>query len=286
MRLSWPPVPIGLPPRPPPKRRPNTAEASAIALTPTPGTEKPSPSGRGLGEGFAHQVAADGTPLPEREGVADGEDSDVERGPLRRCLVTRQSGPRAHMLRFVLGPNRTVVPDLLAKLPGRGMWLSPRANVIEAAVKKGAFARAARGPVDVPEGLVALVEEGLTRRVIDLLGLARRAGQAIAGFEKARETVVRGKAGLVIQAIDGSVDEGRRLLSGAPELKVVRPLSAARLGTAFGRDHVVHVAVLPGRLAERIEADSARLVALGSKWVGEQDKRRHAGAASSDRTNQ
>ena len=243
-----------------------------------------------MGKGFAHHIAADVAPnpdpLPEGKGVVEGEDSEEERGPLRRCLVTRESGPREHMLRFVLGPNRTLVPDLLAKLPGRGMWLSPRANVIEAAVKKGAFARAARGPVIIPEGLVALVREGLTRRVIDLLGLARRAGQAVAGFEKARELVVRGKAGLIIQATDGSVDECRRLLSGAPNLTVVRPLPAARLGMAFGRDHVVHVAVLPGRLAERIEADSARLAALGSEWVGEQDKRRRAGAAMSDRTNQ
>ena len=245
-----------------------------------------------MGEGVTHATAATAQPsphpgpLPEGEGAVEREGNEDERGPLRRCLVTRESLPREHMLRFVLGPDRTVVPDLLAKLPGRGMWLSPRADVIEAAVKKGAFARAARGPVIVPQGLVTLVHEGLARRVIDLLGLARRAGQAIAGFEKAREMVVRGKAGLVIQATDGSADECRRLLSGAPELPAVRPLSAARLGTAVGRDPVVHVAVLPGRLAERIEADSTRLAAFGSGRVDEQDKRRRAGAAMSDRTNE
>ena len=210
-----------------------------------------------------------------------------ERGPLRRCLVTREQGPRDQMLRFVLGPDRSIVPDILAKLPGRGMWLSPRADVIETAARKGVFARAARGPVTLPPDLASLVREGLTRRVIDLLGLARRAGQAVAGFEKARETVVRGQAGLIMQATDGSADECRRLLSGAPALIVVRPLTAARLGIAFGRDHVVHVAVLRGRLAERLETESARLAAL---WSGparqeEQGKRRPAGAAMSDRTN-
>ncbi len=236
-----------------------------------------------MGEGATHEVPVPLAPHPDPLPEGEGEES----GPLRRCLVSRESAPRDHMLRFVLGPNRTVVPDLLAKLPGRGMWLSPRADVIEAAVKRGAFARAARGPVIIPPDLVMLVREGLTRRVIDLLGLARRAGQAIAGFEKAREIVVRGKAGLVIQATDGSDDECRRLLSGAPGLMAMRPLAAARLGTAFGRDHVVHVAVLPGRLAERLEAESARLAAMGSERVGkEQDKRRQAGAALSDRTDQ
>ncbi len=190
------------------------------------------------------------------------------------------------MLRFVLGPGRMVVPDLRAKLPGRGMWLSPRADVIEAAAKKGVFARAARGPVTLPPDLLGLLREELTRRVIDLLGLARRAGQAVAGFEKARETVVRGTAGLIMQASDGSADEARRLLSGAQGLSVVRPLSAARLATAFGRDHVVHVAVLPGRLAERLETESARLAGLcgGPVAQEDQDKRRRAGAAMSDRT--
>ena len=209
-----------------------------------------------------------------------------ERGPLRRCLVTREQGERDRMLRFVLGPSRIVVPDLRAKLPGRGMWLSPRADVIEAAAKKGVFARAARGPVTLPPDLLSLVREELTRRVIDLLGLARRAGQAVAGFEKARETVVRGTAGLIMQASDGSADEARRLLSGAPGLSVVRPLSAERLATAFGRDHVVHVAVLPGRLAERLQTESARLAGLngGPAAQEDQDKRRQAGAAMSDRT--
>ncbi len=209
---------------------------------------------------------------------------ESETGPLRRCLVTRQHGPRERMVRFVLSPDRTVVPDLLAKLPGRGMWLSPRADVIEAAVKKGAFARAARGPVTLPPDLATLVREGLTQRVIDLLGLARRAGQAIAGFGKAREVVMLGQAGLIIQASDGSADECRRLVAGAAELPVVRPLPAARLAIAFGRDHIVHVAVLPGRLAERLETECARLAGVATQPAGEDgDKRRLAGAAISDR---
>ena len=231
-------------------------------------------------------------PLREGEGATEEEgpgEDDAETGPLRRCLVTREHGARERMVRFVLGPDRTVVPDLLAKLPGRGMWLSPRADVIEAAVKKGAFARAARGPVTLPPDLAMLVREGLTRRVIDLLGLARRAGQAVAGFEKAREVVVQKRAGLVLQAVDGSVDECRRLVAGAPGLAVVRPLVASQLGIAFGRDHVVHVVVLPGRLAERLEVESSRLAALDADSVtGERttEKRRLAGAAMSDRTDQ
>ncbi len=168
------------------------------------------------------------------------------------------------MIRFVLGPDRLIVPDLTARLPGRGFWLSPSADVVEAAVKRGAFARAARGPVTLPPELVRQIQVGLTRRVTDLLGLARRAGQAVGGFAKAREALVKtgAKAGLVVQASDGSEDECRRLMSGAQDMAVVRPLTASALGAVFGHDHVVHVTITPGRLAEALKAETFRLAGM------------------------
>ncbi len=190
---------------------------------------------------------------------------------MRRCIVTRQHGERTRMIRFVLGPDRTVVPDLLARLPGRGFWLSPRADVIEAAAVRGAFARAARGPVTLPPALVPTIQAGLARRFADLLGLARRAGQAVGGYAKAREALVGGRIGVVVQASDGSDAECRRLLSGARDVPVVRPLRAAALGAVFGRDHVVHVAVMPGRLADSLEAEAFRLASMTSPDAGKDD---------------
>ena len=170
------------------------------------------------------------------------------------------------MIRFVVAPDRMVVPDLAAKLPGRGIWLSARRDVLETARNKGAFARAARGQVTVPADLVAMVQTGLLRRVTELLGLARRAGQAVCGFEKAREWLVAGRAGLVVQASDGSPDERARFLSGngarAKAAPVVTPLPAAALAAVFSRDHVVHVAVSHGRLAEALDIECNRLLGV------------------------
>ena len=104
-----------------------------------------------------------------------------------------------------------------------------------------------------------MIETGLTRRVVELLGFARRAGQAVCGFAKARELIASGRCGLVVQAHDGSVDERARLLSGAGALEIVTPLDAATLGVAFGRDHIVHVAIAAGRLAGSIATESGRL---------------------------
>ncbi len=169
------------------------------------------------------------------------------------------------MIRFVVSPDRLLVPDLVAKLPGRGIWLSARRDVLETARTRGAFTRAARGPVTVPADLVELVQAGLARRITELLGLTRRAGQAVCGFQKAREWLLAGRAGLIVQAADGSRDERTRFLSGARDAPVAAPLSGAALGAVFGRDHVVHVAIAHGRLAEALSIETHRLSGIAGQ---------------------
>ena len=193
------------------------------------------------------------------------------------------------MFRFVLAPDRRIVADAAATLPGRGIWLSARGDVLETAraqngaVLAKAFGRAVRGPVILPPDLFVVLQAALDRRVMEFLGLARRAGQAVSGFQKAREWLVAGRAGLVIQAADGSPEERARFLGGyarrdegagdhatgdavdgeKPGAPVVlAPLSAARLGQIFGRERAVHVAIARGRLADALAVECARLAAL------------------------
>ena len=175
------------------------------------------------------------------------------------------------MIRFVIGPNRAVVPDLAARLPGRGIWLSARLDVLEPGRAEAdshrqlvrAFARAARGPVAVPSNLPSLLEEALVRRITELLGLARRAGQAMAGFEKAREWLKAHRARVVLQASDGSIAERARFLSGvSAAVPVLDPLPGAAMGRLFGRDFVVHVAIAPGKLGESLVMEAGRLTGL------------------------
>lgn len=186
-----------------------------------------------------------------------------ERGPLRRCIVTRESLAKEAMLRFVLGPEREIVPDLEGRLPGRGMWLSARADVLERGLRRGAFARATRGAVHVPPDLRERIEDGLRRRIRDLVGIARRSGQAVSGWDQVRDWLRAGKVGLLVEASDGSPAERDRLIGGRA-LPVVAPLSSGMLGGVFGRERAVHVAVAPGRLAESIAVEAARLAGLVS----------------------
>ncbi len=200
-------------------------------------------------------------PPPDGDDGPEHDADEPERGPLRRCAVTRARLPKEEMIRFVIGPDRTVVPDLAAKLPGRGIWLSARGDVIETACTRGAFAKAARLPVVVPPDLRHGLQAALSRRFVDHLGLARRAGQAVSGFAKAREWLGSGRAGLVVQAGDGSPEERQRFLGGW-DGAVVTLLDGASLGAVFGRDRVVHVAVAAGRLAETLRHEAARLAGL------------------------
>jgi len=178
---------------------------------------------------------------------------------MRRCIATGNLRPKSELLRFVVAPDGTVVPDILERLPGRGLWLTVSRDIVAAASGKGLFAKAAQAEVVAPADLADQVEALLVRRCSDLLGLAKRAGQATAGFEKVRAWLGTGKCGLLLAACDGASDGRRKLRALSRGLRVVEVLSAAELAAALGRDNSVHVAVRAGKLAELLRREAMRL---------------------------
>lgn len=192
-------------------------------------------------------------------GARAGTPQDGGSGPVRTCLVTREAGSAATMIRFVVSPDGDVVPDLAGKLPGRGFWLTARRDIVHAACARNVFAKAARRQVTVPEGLTDLVEDLLARRCLDLVGIARRAGQALSGFEKVRAALRQRRVAVLLVAADGA-DGGIEKLGAVPhDVERVDLFDAAALGTVFGRDRTVHGAVAPGRIADRLIAEVGRL---------------------------
>ena len=186
-----------------------------------------------------------------------GADKDRSEGPERRCLVTGEVQPKAGLVRFVVGPEGQVVPDVLGKLPGRGMWVTATRATLEAA-KKGQFARAAKGPVTVPDGLADEVEKQLARRVVDLIALARKAGLAICGFEKVKSALANENVRVLLQASDGS-ERGKTKLWTPTGARYFGCLTSQELGLAFGRQSVIHGALSAGGLSDRVVEDAARL---------------------------
>ncbi|MEI2804495.1 MAG: RNA-binding protein [Albidovulum sp.] len=195
-----------------------------------------------------------------------GRDKDRDE-PERRCIVTGDVQPKAGLIRFVVSPEGVVVPDLAGKLPGRGIWVTAGRAAIEKAAAKGLFARAARGKVTVPEGLADLVEAGLARRVVDLISLARKAGLAVAGFEKVKGWLADGKAKVLLQASDGS-ERGKGKLWTPQGGRWFGCLTSSELGLAFGRDSVIHGALGAGGLSQRVVEDAAKLSGLRTKDGG------------------
>lgn len=184
--------------------------------------------------------------------------------PFRQCIVTRQSLPAADLVRFVIGPEGQVVPDIEGRLPGRGLWLTARRDIVDRARKAQAFAKAARCQATVEGDLGERVEALLVQRCLALIGLARRAGQAVAGYEAVRRLVAEGKAELLIAARDGAPG-GREKLKRLPGAgPVVELLSRAELGAVFGRDDAVHVALTRGNLADSVRAELKRLAGFRS----------------------
>lgn len=178
---------------------------------------------------------------------------------LRRCIATRESLPRERLVRFVVGPDQVVVPDVAGKLPGRGLWLSASRDIVSRACAGNLFAKAARCPARVPGDLAQQVEDLLARRCLELIGLARRAGQAVAGFEKVRAVLSRDRAGALLSAADGAAGGRDKLGVLQPGVARIDILTGTELSGVFGRETTVHAAVVKGNIADRLVVEAARL---------------------------
>ncbi len=170
------------------------------------------------------------------------------------------------MVRFVLSPDGIVTPDVRRRLPGRGVWIDGTRKSVDEAVRRRAFARGFKAPVEAPEDLAEQVGSLLRQAALQRLALARKAGLVTSGFEKVRAVVQREPlAGLVFGS--DAADDGREkletLAKKARDLHKNRILadvfSSAELERTLGRNRVVHVALSPGRASDLFFTDALRL---------------------------
>ena len=198
--------------------------------------------------------------------------------PERRCILTGDHGSRSDLLRLAISPDGLVLPDPLARAPGRGAWLGVNRAELDAAMGagknggklRGALARAFKGaPLTVPDDLSARIEAALTRALLDRLGLEMRAGKVLLGSDRIAEHARGGAVSLLLHASDASADGSRKLdqawrvgndAEGSGEKGVTLPLDRAALSVALGRENVVHLALADDRAAERVNQVLARLL--------------------------
>lgn len=195
-------------------------------------------------------------------------------GPERSCVVTRTVKAPDDLIRFVVGPEGVLTPDLRRKLPGRGVWTSLSAATVAEAVKRKAFERSLKTKVVVPHELVTMIDGLMQRDAIQALAMANKAGLVSSGFAKVEAMIGSGRLAAVIEASDGAED-GRRKIGQAlrraavarteaglkpREVPVVAEFAAADLELALGRAHVIHAALAPGPAAEGFLSRWRRLV--------------------------
>ncbi|WP_031318136.1 DUF448 domain-containing protein [Blastomonas sp. CACIA14H2] len=200
--------------------------------------------------------------------------ADKADGPIRRCILSGERAERGALIRLAIGPEGQVAPDVRARAPGRGAWIGVTRPELEAAIAKGrlkaALARAFKtGPITVPDDLPAMIEEALTRALLDRLGLESRSGTLLTGSDRIAEAARRGKVWLLLHASDSSPDGNAKLdqawrvgsdAEGSGQRGSVLPVDRTRLSVALGRDNAVHVALTDQRAAARIDQFLGRLL--------------------------
>jgi uncharacterized protein len=206
--------------------------------------------------------------LGAEDQLAQDHDEGVEpAGSLRRCVVTRKELAPDDLLRFVLDPSGTVVPDLARKLPGRGVWVTADKASVAQAVKVNAFAKSLKRQAAVTPDLPERIESLLVRRVLEALSLANKAGLVSTGFDKVEALLDAGKAVALLHGADAAADGMRKLdrkfaaiqrdkARGAP---VVDWLTIDQMGLAIGRSNVVHAGLKQGGATIRFLREAERL---------------------------
>lgn len=213
--------------------------------------------------------------IPHNERVGSGTSGQQ---PERRCILTGDHGSRGDLLRLAIAPDGLVLPDPLARAPGRGAWLGATRAELDAAMGagknggklRGALTRAFKGaPLTVPDDLADRIGAALTRALLDRLGIEMRAGNVVLGSDRIAEHARGGAVSLLLHARDASADGSRKLdqawrvgndAEGSGEKGVTLPLDRAALSVALGRDNVVHLALADDRAAERVNQVLGRLM--------------------------
>ena len=212
------------------------------------------------------------TPRPRKPG--SGKARAQENEPERRCIVTGQSGERAEMVRLALGPDGAVLPDILAKAPGRGAWIGvDRASLSEALANgklKGGLSRAFKtGSLSIPPELPDLIERGLVKALLDRLGLEKRSGTLILGNDRIDRAAREGAVAWLGHACDAGEDGCKKLdqawrvgsdMEGSDRRGIRLPLDRDALSVALGRDNVVHLALANDGATERVMQIVSRLL--------------------------
>jgi len=172
----------------------------------------------------------------------------------RTCIVTRRQAPPEAMIRFVRAPDGALTPDIRSRLPGRGVWVTARAELVAEAARRQLFARALKAKVAASPNLAQDVDRLLETDCLQMLAMANKAGLVVTGFGKVGGALEKGAVAVLLEAVDGGEDGRRKVAqiarraaadSAAPP-ETVAMFDSTQLDLALGRTNVIHAALAAG----------------------------------------
>lgn len=212
---------------------------------------------------------------------------------VRTCALTRAEKPVEALVRFVVGPDDVLVPDVEARAEGRGVWITLSHAAVEEAVRKKAFARSLKAQVTVADDLAALTRLRLEQRLLSALGMARKAGQFVTGATKVKSALESGQVVALLTATDAAPDGRNKMLGTLKALNYARReagltgpdvphfelLQSAEMGLALGLENVIHAALTTGAAAQSAVDKAKRLARYNAQPLEERTDRDAASGA-------
>lgn len=180
----------------------------------------------------------------------DEEEKKSVNKEVRRCIVTGNMLPKSLLLRFVVAPDNSIVPDIGCKLPGKGLWVSCRQELVILAIQKKMFSKAAKMAVVTPISLSEQVSILLKSACLRMLAMARKSGVLITGYSKVCALQEEKKAVLVLRACDSAFVAQTKTVA-TEKAPVVTIFTNDELSSVLGCENVVHVALRQSAITDK-----------------------------------
>lgn len=168
----------------------------------------------------------------------------------RKCILTGEVKSKDDLLRFTIVPGGKIVPDFKRKLPGRGIYVSNSKEMLEAAIRKNLFSKAAKGKAKAELPLVEMAEALLKKKGLEAVNLARKCGDFVTGFDKVKDALAKNKVAFLLEAKDAGADGHEKLLGFAKGLDVFDLYTIEELDRALDKVNTVHAAFLKGEMSK------------------------------------
>lgn len=170
----------------------------------------------------------------------------------RKCVISGKVLNKESLLRFVTLKDGTMLPDFNKKIDGRGFYVSNSKKLLQSLVEKHPFNKILHKKVEYASDMPEIVEGILTKKGLDALNLARKAGDLVLGFEKVKELIIKGRAAFVVEATDAGADGRQKIAELSADLEKFTLYDTETLSTAFDRENTVYLAVKKGKMSEMV----------------------------------